>query len=312
MSVAPVEHHEITPARGPAHGGWERRLEDPLSRFYREPLAQLVSGRLLRTRATPDQLMVVGPLFAGLAGYLVSFGGPLHLAAAALAFEVRSIAGRASVALARARGVEGSPMRPAAQWLGAALLYVGIFCHFHLSPPPAGPWSAYVSTNGVLLLAVLQAAIRAFAAGYYTVKYCSIFERGRDETVEALRRKAQSLGPSSTVVDHVEVLVGRVQHRVFERERFDPDRSPPSAGADRVKQLIREEGSPLTRVIAGLWAVSNGEAFLSIVVMTLLLDELWLGQVLFATVGMVWIVGVVLLNVWFLREATRRAKLVVA
>jgi hypothetical protein len=260
MSVAPIENHEIAPASpaSPTREGWKRRLEDPLRRLYREPLAQLVAARLSRTRVTSDQLMVVGPLLAGVAGYVVSFAGPLPVAAAGLAFELRTIAGHTTAALARARGEAASRVRPAAEWLGAALLYVGIFCHVHLNPPPAGPWSAYLSTNGVLVLALLQAALRGFAGEYYTAKVGSIFERGRDESVEALRR------------------------------------------------------SPMTRVIAGLWAVSNGEAFLSIVVLTMLVDALWLGQVLFATVGMVWIVGVVLLSRWFLRGATRRGKLVVA
>jgi hypothetical protein len=67
----------------------------------------------------------------------------------------------------------------------------------------------------------------------------------------------------------------------------------------------------MTRLIAGLWSVSNGDAFLSMVVLTMLADQLWLGQLFFSTVGVVWIFAVILLNGWFIRGATRRAKLAV-
>lgn len=315
MHAAPA-HDTENAAERPAGGAplvWKRRLEDPLRRYYRDPVARWIARGLARTRLQPDLLILAALLCAAIAGYLVTFNLPGDLVAAALAFELRSLLGCVGAALARERGVDPvPPTARAAGWLGGALLYAGIFVHVHLHPPPAAPWSEYLSINGVLLLALLQAGLRALAADYYRVKYRSIFEEGRDEPVEVLRRKMQALGPASSGVDHLEVLIGRAEHLAFEHERLDAGEAPSPAHADQVKQLQREQGSLLTRFIAGLWAISDGEVFLSLVTLTLLLDKLWLGQVFFATVGVVWIVGVVVLNSWFLRGATRRAKLVVA
>jgi len=315
MRAIPAYPSENTPARttGGAAGSWQRRLENPLRRYYREPVARWIARGLAQTRLGADLLTGAGLSFAAAAAVLLTYSEPTYIVGAALAFELRSLLGCAGAALARERGLDpAGPSVRAAAWLGAAMLYAGIVCHLHLYPPPAGPWSEYLSTNSVLALAAAQAVVRALAAGHYRLKYRSIFEEGRDAPVESLRAKAQALGPSSTLADHLEVLVGRAEHLAFEHERFDADRGASSVDADRVKQLQREETSWLTRLITGLWAISDGEVFLSLVVLTLLLDELWLGQVFFATVGVVWIVAVVCLNGWFLRGATRRAKPAVA
>jgi hypothetical protein len=198
-----------------------------------------------------------------------------------------------------------------ADWLGVVFLYAGIFYHFHLYPPPPGPWSAFLSTNGILLLALAQGGLRSFAADHYRLKYCSIFERGSDETAEVLRSKAQALGPSSSFFAHFDVFIGRMGQLVFEHAWFDPERSQSSTGGEQVRQIIREEHSLRTRLIGVLWAISNGDAFLSMVMLTLLVDQLWLGQVFFGTIGFAWIVAVIFLNGWFVRGATRRAKLAV-
>jgi hypothetical protein len=76
-----------------------------------------------------------------------------------------------------------------------------------------------------------------------------------------------------------------------------------------VKQLQREEHSAYARFLGMLWSVSNGDAYLTVLVMTLLIDKLWIGQVVFATLGFVSIHLVVLLNWLWLRGAARRAKL---
>lgn len=72
------------------------------------------------------------------------------------------------------------------------------------------------------------------------------------------------------------------------------------------------QGKPLSRFISGVWAVSNLEAFLLMTALSLVVDQLWLGQVLFATVGVAWILATVLISHWSVRTATRRDKLVVA
>jgi phosphatidylglycerophosphate synthase len=296
-------------------GGWKMRLEDPFNRYYRYPIARWLVRVLLKTPITPNQVTLVQPLFAALAAYLVTFDDARYLMAGALVFELRSILDCADGALARAKRMvspAGHAIDAMADWLGVIFLYAGIFWHVHLHPPSTGPWSAYISTNGILLLALFQAATRSFAADYYKLKYCSIFEQGSDETVEVLRRKVQALGPSSSIFAQFDVFIGRMGHLSFEHEWFDPERSQSSTGTDQVKQLIREEHSPRTRFIGALWSISNGDAFLSLVVLTLLVDQLWLGQVFFATGGLVWIFAVIFLNGWFVRGATRRAKLAVA
>ncbi|MCC6554779.1 MAG: CDP-alcohol phosphatidyltransferase family protein [Polyangiaceae bacterium] len=308
---APAPHAQA----GAVPGGWKMRLEDPLNRYYRYPIARLIVRALMRTPVTPNQVTLVQPLIAAFAGYLVTFDDWQHLALAAVVFEVRSILDCADGALARAKRMvspAGHAIDGLADWLGVTFLYAGIFWHFHLHPPPPGPWSAYLSTNGILLVALFQAATRSFAADYYRLKYVSIFEQGRDETVEILRRKVRALGPSSSFFAHFDVFIGRMGHLSFEHEWFDPERSTSSTGDDQVKQLIREEGSPMTRLIGVLWSISNGDAFLSMIVLSLLLNQLWLVQVFFASVGLVWIFAVIFLNGWFVRGATRRAKLAVA
>ncbi|WP_437966160.1 CDP-alcohol phosphatidyltransferase family protein [Sorangium sp. So ce260] len=305
-----------TPAAqsGGVPGGWKMRMEDPFNRYYRYPIARWIVRALMKTPVTPNQVSLVQPLFAALAGYLVTFDDPRRLVAGALVFELRSILDCVDGALARAKRMAspaGHAIDALADWLGVTFLYAGIFWHFHLHPPPDGPWSAVLSTNSILLLALLQGALRSFSADYFKLKYCSIFERGTDETVDALRRKIQALGPSSSFFAHAEVFIGRMGHLAFEHEWFDPERSRSSTTADQMKQLIREETSPLTRLIGALWAISNGDAFLSMVVLTLLANQLWLGQVFFATGGVVWVAAVIFLNGWFLR-ASRRGKLAVA
>ncbi|WP_437830159.1 CDP-alcohol phosphatidyltransferase family protein [Sorangium sp. So ce1153] len=290
-------------------------MEDPFNRYYRYPVARWIVRALMRTPVTPNQVTLVQPLFAALAGYLVTSDDPRSLVAGALVFEVRSILDCVDGALARAKQLvspAGHAIDGVADWLGVTFLYAGIFWHFHLHPPAGGPWSAFLSTNGILVLALAQAALRSFSADYFKLKYCSIFERGTDETVEALRRKIQALGPSSSFFAHFDVFIGRMGHLAFEHEWFDPERTQSSTGEEQAKQLIREESSPLTRLIGVLWAISNGDAFLSMVVLTLLANQLWLGQVFFATGGVVWIVAVIFLNGWFIRSASRRARLAVA
>lgn len=318
MAPHPNEHATSAAplaAAGAVPNGWKMRLEDPFNRYYRYPIARRIVRLLMHTPVTPNQVTLVQPLFAALAGYLVTFNDPRYLLGAAAAFEFRSILDCVDGGLARAKKMSspaGHAIDAVADWLGVVFLYIGIFVHFHLHPPPAGPWSAYLSTNGILILALFQGATRSFAADYYRVKYCSIFEHGQDETVETLRRKVRALGPSSSFFAHFEVFIGRMGHLSFEHEWFDPERSQGSTGSDQVKQLVREEGSPLTRAVAALWALSNGDAFLSLIMLTLIMNQLWLGQVFFATAGLAWIYGVIFLNGWFVRGATRRGKLVTA
>ncbi|MEO7327521.1 MAG: CDP-alcohol phosphatidyltransferase family protein, partial [Minicystis sp.] len=290
-------------------------LEDPFNRYYRYPLARLLVRVLVKTPVTPNQVTLVQPFLAALAGWCVTFDDARHLLLAALLFEVRSILDCADGTLARAKNMmspAGHAIDAMADWIGVILLYAGIFQHFRLHPPPDGPWSAYVSTTGLLCVVLFHAALRSFASDYFKLKYTSIFEKGHDETVESLRRKVLALGDRPTFFARVDVFIGKAGHLFFERERFHPERSRCSTSNAQIAQLLREERSPRTRLIGGLWALSNGDAFLSLVVISLLLNQLWLGQLLFATVGVAWIYGVLLLNALFLRGASKRARLATA
>ena len=308
---------ETTPVagaeRGGVPGGWKMRLEDPLNRYYRYPVARaLVQAVLVKTPITPNQVSLLSVLFAGLAGWLVTHDDPRYLVAAALSFEIRSILDCADGTLARAKKLfspYGHAIDALADWLGVVLLYAGIFVHFAQHPPAAGAWAQYASVWGILILAVFQAATRSFAADYYKTKYCSIFESGRDETVDSLRRQVLALGPESSFFAHAEVFIGRMGHLSFEHEWFDPARSQSSVGEAQVEQLVREETSPKARLMGFLWSVSNGDFFLSLVVISLLLNQLWMGQIFFATGGLVWIYAVIFANGSWVRGATRRAKL---
>ena len=141
MSVAPIEKLEIS-AAPPANAarGRGRRLEDPLGRLYREPVARRIAQALAGTRVMPDQLLFGSALFASAAALLVSFDRPAYLVGAALALELRALLEHASAELVRARSDDPEPAavrarRAAVSWLGVLLLYAGLICHFTLHPP---------------------------------------------------------------------------------------------------------------------------------------------------------------------------------
>lgn len=305
---------------GPA--GWKRRLEDPLNVYYRYPIARLLVRGLVKTPVTPNQITFVQPFLAALAGYLLTYNEWKYLVGAAVAFEVRSILDCADGTLARAKKMSspsGHAIDAMADWLGVVLLYAGIFAHFWLYPPQIAPATtflgtvqAYLSTNTILLLAIFCGATRSFASDYYKTKYVSIFEQGRDETVASLRRKVLALSPSSSIFAHIDVFIGRMGHLSFEHEWFDADKSQSSVGDEQIRLMGQEENTPRTRSIGVLWGLTNGDFFLSLVVLTLVLDQLWLGQVLLATVGLAWTFSVIWYNGWFVRSFQRRAKLAVA
>jgi hypothetical protein len=231
-------------------------------------------------------------LLAAAAGWLVTFTDRRLMLLAALLFELRSILDCVDGTLARMRrsaAPGGHAVDAVADWLGTALFYAGIVWRFHAHPPPAGGW---LSVDAVLALALAQAAVRSFAADYYKAKLVGIFELGRDETVEALRRKVRALGLGAPPFARIDVAIGRIEHLVFAHHRFDPD-APADADVARVKA---REGSPLARAVAVLWSVSNGDAFLSMMVLSLAANRLWEAQVFFAIAGFPWILAVIALS----------------
>jgi hypothetical protein len=307
-SSATLPEPSLVPVTAGAPTSWGARLEDPFNRYYRSPLARLIVRVLLKANVPPHRLTVAQPLLAALAGYFVMFADAKNLALGAGLFELRSILARVEDTFGRSKAATEpacSAIPGMADRLSVFFLYAGIFWHFHLHPPPSGAWSQYISVNGVLLLALLQGAIRSFAADYYRRKYTSIFEHGHDETVSALRREVLTRGPNAPIFAHIDVFIGRIGHLCFEQEWFDPQRSPSPRSDESIQQLIRQRSSPAARIIGFLWGISNGEAFLSLVVLTLVMDQLWAGQLFFASAGVAWILGVILLNGWFIRSASR-------
>lgn len=294
--------------------GWKIRLEDPVSRYFRYPVASLLVRGLLHTSVTPNQLSLVQPLLAAVAGWLLVSETGWKLVLAVAIFEFRSILDCADGTLARARKLSspwGHAIDAIADWLSVLFLYAGIFRHFQLHPP-AVSWGVPLATETIVILALAQGAIRSFAADYYKLKYVSIFERGRDETVSSLREKILALSPRSGLFAHIEVFIGRMGHLFFEHAWFDPNRSRSSTTDEQVEELRRRERSPMTKGIAMLWSLSNGDTFITLVCLSILCGKLWEAQVFFATVGVLWIGGVILLNGWFLRSAGRRGRLAAA
>ncbi len=107
----------------------------------------------------------------------------------------------------------------------------------------------------------------------------------------------RALGPGSSIFARVDVLIGRAEHLAFEHQVFDGGATADSSLA----QLRAREGTPMARFVALLWSVSNGDAFLSLVTISLLTGHLWEGQLFFAVAGVPWMVLVVALNARFAR-----------
>jgi phosphatidylglycerophosphate synthase len=283
----------------PGEPRWKDRFDDPLNRVYRYPLARLIVRGLVHTRVTPNQVTAVQPVLAAFAGYLVAFGDRRRLVLAALVFEVRSVLDCVDGTLARAKKLtneSGHAIDAIADWLGTLLLFTGIWWRFHATPPP-GAWSRWLSVDAVIAVVLLQAALRSFASDYYRAKLVSVFETGRDETVESLRRKVRALRAKAPLFARIEVAIGRAGHRCFAGERFDPD------AADRsVAYLRARAGTPLARSVATAWGLTNGDAFLSIVMLSMVTNRLWEAQVFFATAGVVWVLAVIALSAKLVRR----------
>ena len=62
------------------------------------------------------------------------------------------------------------------------------------------------------------------------------------------------------------------------------------------------------RALGMLWSISGGDAFLSLVILSIVAGRVWEGQLFFATVGWVWILGVIVANVVFLRGYRHHAQ----
>lgn len=298
-----------------APSGWKRRLEDPANTFFRYPIALALSRLLVRTSITPNQISFTQPLFAAAAGYFVSLGHTSTDLLAVLFFELRSILDCCDGTVARAKKLSspnGHAVDALCDWLGVVLLYAGIFVRFNLHPPTeslamgGGTLVSWLGVNGILCLAIFSGAARSFTSDYFRVKLTSVFERGQDDTLDTLRTKILALGPRSSFFDKAEVLIGRLGHLTFNFEWLSRDKALAASSGDTVAALRREEHTPAMRALAFLWGLSNGDAFLTYVMIALLFGKLWLLQEIYATVGVITIVGFCVLSSSFIGGAIRR------
>ncbi len=297
--------------RGSSRDSVKLCLEDPVSRFFRYPLARLLVRGLVRTSITPDQITLIQPFLAAVAAWLIVSDARWRLVLAAVIFEVRSILDCVDGTLARAKKLTspwGHAIDGLADWLSVLLLYAGIGLHFQAHPPPA-PWSSPAVTRCVLGAALLQGAVRSFASDHYKQQYAAIFGGDGAAGGETSGHAASPRGAEAGLFARAEVLILRIGDRVFERAWRDADRGGASTREAQVRELRRDARSPLTRFVLGLWSLSNGDAFVTLVCLSAALGKLWEGQVFFATFGVVWIGGVIAFNGWFVLRAARRGGL---
>jgi hypothetical protein len=301
--------------------GWKRRLEDPFNTYYRYPVALWMVRFLVKTPITPNQVSMSQPFLAALAGWLVSSSEPRRMLLGVAVFEFRSILDCVDGSLARAKkmsSANGHAIDAICDWLGVVLLYVGLLIHFRNHPPATslgwlggGP-ATHVTTTLVLAAVGAQAAIRSFTFDYFKTKYLSIYEKGVDESIDTLRAKVLALRARPTFFGHVDVFIARFGHLVFEREWFDPETSTAALTPAEVEAMAREQDAPRARWMGFFWSISGGDAFLSMIMLSILFQQIWATQVFFATFGFMWIVGVVLYNVHFVRTSRRGLEVVAA
>ena len=290
---------------------WKARVEEPTNRFVYYPIARRIVQLLGKTPITANQVTLVQPFIAAYAAWLICHQDYRYLVMGAVLFEARSLLDCVDGTLARAKkqaSPNGHALDALCDWLSVVFLYGGIYFHFREFAPPSGWWSAYVPMGAIVGISLIQGAVRSFAADYYMRKYGSILETRRDETVEDLRERQRALNADSSFLERAEAWIGRCQHLSIQHEFFDAERTPSISGA-QADVLIAERNSSLMRFVAGLWSVSNGDFFIRLSIMSVLLGHAWMwsAQLFFATAGCVWIVAVCMFNGWVVRRAAERA-----
>lgn len=304
---APISGVSVRTISAPC--GWKRRLEDPLNTFYRYPVALWIVRALMRTPITPNQVSMVQPLLALGAAYLVTFDDVRHLLLAVLLFETRSILDCVDGSLARAKGLSspyGHAIDAMADWLGVAFLYVGLIVHFYLHPVDG---YGRLAQNAILLLAVAQGALRSFTFDYFKTKFVSLYESGRDDSIEGLRAKVDGVTKQRhpSVFAVIDVFIGRVGHACFEQEWFDPASSQAALCPKAIDRMRSEEDSTRTKVLGFLWSVTGGDAFLSLIMLSIVAGQIWSTQLFFATAGWLWILATIGYSLMFVRAYRRPA-----
>ncbi len=287
---------------------WKTRVEEPANRFLYYPVARKLVGWLVHTPVTPNQVTLSQPFIAGVAAYLISHNDWRYLLAGAAVFEFRSMLDCVDGTLARAKKLSspnGHALDALCDWLSVVILYIGVYLHFANHPPPAGGLTGYVPLGTILALSLLQGACRSGAADYFLRKFGSIFATGRDATVEDLRDKQRGLDASTGFFGRVDAGIGRCQHFALQQEVFDAERTS-SLTDEQIQRLQRHRTSPAMNFIARMWSISNGDFYIRLTVLSLLLGHVWMWklQLFFASFGFLWIVGLVVFTSWYFRRVT--------
>jgi phosphatidylglycerophosphate synthase len=292
---------------------WKTRVEEPTNRFVYYPVARALVKVLVKTPITANQVTLIQPAIAAVAGYLITFQDWRYLVLGALTFELRSMLDCVDGTLARAKkssSPNGHALDALCDWLGVVFLYLGVYFHFRLHPPPTGEWAAYLPMGAIVGLSLFQGAMRSFSADYYLRKFGSILTTGRDETVEDLRAKQLALRDDSPVMAKVEAWIGRCQHLAIQHEVFDAKQTE-TLSDEQIHAVVEQRHSPAMRAIAFLWSISNGDFFIRLTVLSVFLGHAWMWQMqlFMASFGFLWIALVMWLNGWFIK---RRASMALA
>ncbi len=281
---------------------WKDRVEEPLNRFYRYPVARVLVRGLLRTRISANQVTAVQPLVALVAACALALPGYRGLLLAVVVFELRTVLDCADGTLARARGTAspaGHALDGLCDWLSIAILHGGILFRLVHTPLPESTLGVSFGVPAVLALALFQAALRSFASDHYLQHLGPIFDRGVDESEDALRNKIRAGAPG--FLPAAEIFIGRMGHLLLQGKWV--------GGADelhggRAHPLSSKRDTLGTRVLAACWSLSSGDAYVSWLMLTLLFDAVWVGQVLFATAGLVQIVLLITVTAWWVRRSS--------
>jgi phosphatidylglycerophosphate synthase len=292
---------------------WKLRVEEPTNRFVYYPMARQLVKLLLKTPISANQVTIMQPFIAALAGILIAQQEHHFMIAGAVIFELRSFLDCVDGTLARAKKTcspNGHALDALCDWIGVVCLYLGILFHFVRFPPPAGPWQAFLPASlywVVVWTAGVQGGFRSSAHDYFMRKYASIIETARDATVEDLRELEQKRRRTGGFLLAFEAWSGRVQHLNFNLEFFDADQTK-SLSREQAEWLASQRNGPLMRFIAKLWSVSNGDAFIRVTIVGVLFghDALWTLMLVWATFGVVSMFAVIQLNAWFMRRAHER------
>jgi phosphatidylglycerophosphate synthase len=288
---------------------WKLQVEDPLNRFYRYPAARALVRLLVRTPISANQVTLVQPAFALGAAWLLQRSDPRALVLAALLLEIRGILDCADGELARAKKTS-SPMGHAldglVDWLCVAILYVGLWLRLRAMPDVA-LGASHLGPTALLVIVLLQAALRSASADYFKQKYGAIFATGRDPTDRELAHKlraAQADGAGFLL--KAEATIHRLEHLFFDLEWFRLDAREHSPSEDEPRHPLADaRETPAIRAIGWTWALSNGDAFLSLVTLAMACNRLWEAQLFFASIGPLWILAVLVANGLFLSRARR-------